>query len=77
MLNMKRRNIAILTLNRPKALNALRPDLMHELQVAFEDFRADRDFWVGIITGSGQKAFCVGVDIKTWLPSVKEATTKT
>jgi enoyl-CoA hydratase/carnithine racemase len=64
--------IAILTLNRPEALNTLSPDLMNELHDALENFRADDDLWVGIITGTGQKAFCAGADIKTWLPFVKK-----
>ena len=72
----KQGKIAVFTLNRPKALNTLSPELMHELHEALEDFRADNDLWVGIITGTGQKAFCAGADIKTWLPFVKETKTK-
>jgi len=72
----KEGKIAIFTLNRPQALNTLSPDLMHELHNALEDFRADDELWVGIITGTGEKAFCAGADIKTWLPFVKETKTK-
>ncbi len=68
----KEGKIAIFTLNRPKVLNALSPQLMHELHGALEDFRADDELWVGIITGAGEKAFCAGADIKSWLPFVKE-----
>lgn len=72
----KEGKIAYFTLNRPEALNTLSPDLMHELHDALEDFRADDELWVGIITGTGEKAFCAGADIKTWLPFVKETKTK-
>jgi len=72
----KEGKIAIFTLNRPEALNALSPELMHELHEALEDFEADSDCWVGIITGNGQKAFCAGADIKSWLSFVKETKAK-
>lgn len=72
----KEDKIAVFILNRPEALNTLSPELMHELHDALEDFREDSDLWVGIITGSGQKAFCAGADIKTWLPFVKETKAK-
>jgi enoyl-CoA hydratase/carnithine racemase len=72
----KQGKIAVFTLNRPEALNVLSPDLMHELHEALADFRADDGLWVGIITGAGEKAFCAGADIKTWLPFVKETKTK-
>jgi len=72
----KEDKIAVFTLNRPEALNTLSPELMHELHDALEDFRVDPDLWVGIITGAGQKAFCAGADIKTWLPFVKETKAK-
>lgn len=69
---VKEGKIAVFTLNRPDSLNALSPDLFHEMHDALEDFRADPDLFVGIITGAGDKAFCAGADIKTWLPFVKE-----
>ena len=49
---------------------------MHELHDALEDFRADDELWVGVITGTGKRAFCAGADIKTWLPFVKETKSK-
>lgn len=72
----KEGKIAVFTLNRPDALNALSPELFHELHDALEDFRADSDLFAGIITGAGEKAFCAGADIKTWLPFVKETKTR-
>jgi E-phenylitaconyl-CoA hydratase len=72
----KEGKVALLTLNRPEALNTLSPELFRQLHDAMEDFRADPDLWVGIITGTGEKAFCAGADIKTWLPFVKETKSK-
>jgi len=56
--------VGIVTLNRPKELNALRADLVDELVDALEEF--DRDEGVGciVITGAGDKAFAAGADIK-------------
>jgi len=72
----KEGKIAIFTLNRPEALNSLTPKMMSELEEAMKDFRNDSDLWVGIITGAGNKAFCAGADIHTWLPFVKKTKDK-
>ena len=56
--------VGIVTLNRPEQLNALNFQLVHELGDALQEF--DRDETIGciIITGSGEKAFAAGADIK-------------
>ena len=51
-------NIGLITLNRPKALNALCKDLLDEIVDALETFEVDDDISAIIITGSGGK-FCV------------------
>lgn len=68
----KEDRIAIFTINRPDALNAINVQAMQELHEAMVAFRDDPELWVGIITGSGEKAFCVGADIKNMLPFIKE-----
>jgi len=68
----KEGRIAIFTINRPEALNAMNVEAQRELQQAMTDFRNDPDLWVGIITGAGEKAFCAGADIKDLLPFMKE-----
>jgi E-phenylitaconyl-CoA hydratase len=57
--------IAILTINRPLAMNALDAETLASLNKAWIDFRDNPDLWVAIITGAGGKAFCAGSDIKT------------
>ncbi|MEM1538724.1 MAG: enoyl-CoA hydratase-related protein [Candidatus Nezhaarchaeales archaeon] len=62
----KRDGIAKITINRPQALNALNPEVIHEIKRALEDAAGSNDVRVLIITGSGEKAFSAGADIK-WM----------
>lgn len=59
----RRDAVAILTLNRPDALNALSPEMLDDLEAALES--ADEDASIGaiVLTGAGPKAFCAGADI--------------
>jgi enoyl-CoA hydratase len=59
----KRAPIAVITLNRPKVLNALNSALLAELSAAFEEVAADVTIRVILLTGSGTKAFAAGADI--------------
>jgi E-phenylitaconyl-CoA hydratase len=68
----KEGKIAIFTLNRPEALNAIDPESADELSKAFNDFKNDDDLLVGIITGAGNKAFSIGADVETMLPRLKK-----
>ncbi len=58
-----RGRVGLVTLNRPKALNALNEALMHEVVAAVEGFDAAPDVAVIVITGS-DRAFAAGADIK-------------
>jgi enoyl-CoA hydratase len=55
--------IAILKINRPKALNALNSETLDELKHAGDTLSANKDVWVVVITGEGDKAFIAGADI--------------
>jgi enoyl-CoA hydratase/carnithine racemase len=66
----KEGKIAIFTLNRPEAMNAMNPEIFQELSDALIKFNEDDELWVGIITGAGERAFCAGADIKTTLPVI-------
>lgn len=56
--------VGTITLNRPKALNALNSQVMREVTTAAAEFDADPGIGAIIITGSGEKAFAAGADIK-------------
>uniref|UniRef100_A0A224XH30 Probable enoyl-CoA hydratase, mitochondrial n=1 Tax=Panstrongylus lignarius TaxID=156445 RepID=A0A224XH30_9HEMI len=61
-----KQNVALVTLNRPKALNALCDVLMTELGTAVSNFERDQSIGAIVITGS-EKAFAAGADIKEML----------
>jgi enoyl-CoA hydratase/carnithine racemase len=63
LLYEKKGNIAHLTFNRPKVLNALNRKTVDELQHALLDARDDDAVRVLILTGSGEKSFVAGADI--------------
>jgi enoyl-CoA hydratase/carnithine racemase len=54
--------VAMITLNRPEALNALSPAMIRELRQAYARAEADDDVWLLLITGAG-RAFCAGADV--------------
>jgi crotonobetainyl-CoA hydratase len=60
----KRGHVAYVTLNRPERMNALDAHSHAELIEIFDDFEHDDDAWVAIITGTGDRAFCAGNDLK-------------
>jgi enoyl-CoA hydratase len=59
--------VAVVTLNRPKALNALNSELLSELVAAFEGFDVDDGVRAIVLTGS-DRAFAAGADIKEMAP---------
>jgi enoyl-CoA hydratase len=63
ILTETRGKAGLITLNRPKAMNALSPELMRELGHALDAFVADDNIGAIVITGS-EKAFAAGADIK-------------
>ena len=56
--------VTLLTINRPQALNALNSKVLEELIHAFAAYQADGSQLCAILTGSGDKAFAAGADIK-------------
>ncbi len=67
--------IATLTINRPQQLNALNRATIEELNTAFKDLESNPDVRVIILTGSGEKAFVAGADIKEFADfNVQEGT---
>jgi len=60
----KRNRIAWVTIARPEVMNALHPPANEELSRVWDDFIADGESWVAILTGAGDRAFSAGNDLK-------------
>jgi enoyl-CoA hydratase len=58
--------VALITLNRPEKLNALTPAMLDRLEAVAAELDTSTDVRVAVLTGAGQKAFCVGADINAW-----------
>jgi len=56
--------VTVVTLNRPEVMNALHSPAHFELDEVFNDFAADPEQWVAIVTGAGDRAFSAGNDLK-------------
>ena len=65
LLYEKKDGIATITINRPKALNALNEETLPEFLSSLEDAEKDKKVRIIVITGAGEKAFCAGLDLKT------------
>ena len=59
----KESNIAIVSINRPSALNALNTEVLTEIKQSMKDLEQDKDVKVIILTGVGEKSFVAGADI--------------
>lgn len=60
----KRGHIAVITLNRPKAFNAVSGALSKQMEECIDKLEKDDDLWIGIICSSNEKVFCAGADLK-------------
>ncbi len=66
----KREHVAIVTINRPEAMNALTKEMLLGIDRAFAEIERDDDLWVSILTAAGDKAFCCGMDLKEAIPAM-------
>lgn len=57
-------HLLTVTINRPDVMNSLHPPANFELAKVFDEFAADPELWVAIITGAGERAFSAGNDLK-------------
>ena len=77
ILTERRGHVFVVTINRPNVMNALHPPASRELDDAWNEFAADENLWVGVVTGAGERAFSAGNDLKyqagggemSWPPS--------
>ena len=66
VLRERRGNVEILTINRPEARNAINGAVSLAMSTAMDELAEDPDCWVVVITGSGDKAFSAGMDLKAF-----------
>ena len=64
--------VALVTVDRPHKLNALTLDMYDELGCAFDRARDDEQVGVVVVTGAGDRAFCVGADLHESIPALAE-----
>ena len=64
-------HVVTITINRPEARNSMDMEHFYQLRCAWDRFGEDDDAYVAIVTGVG-KDFCVGADLKTYIPQVTE-----
>ena len=57
-------HVARITITRPEVMNALHQFAHAELDGVWDDFAADDDLWVAVLTGEGERAFSAGNDLK-------------
>ena len=60
----KEEKTAVITINRPESLNALNAQTIKEISNALDELQSDNEVRVIILTGSGEKSFVAGADIK-------------
>ncbi len=66
VLRERRGNIEILTINRPEARNAINGGVSSAMSAFMDELADDDSCWVVVITGSGDKAFSAGMDLKAF-----------
>jgi len=68
------KHIALITLQREAAMNALNQALLVELKEEIKEVSQNEDVWVLILTAQGDKAFCAGADLKERMQMTHEET---
>src|SRR6266481_1918645 len=68
-------HVVTITINRPEARNSMDMEHFFQLRCAWDRFGDDDDAYVAIVTGVG-KDFCVGADLKTYIPQITELQSK-
>ncbi len=66
LLTERRGHVELLTINRPEARNAINRAVAQAIDAALDAADANDDVWVVVLTGSGDKAFSAGMDLKAF-----------
>jgi crotonobetainyl-CoA hydratase/dehydration protein DpgD len=70
----KRGRVAHVTLDRPECLNAMDLRMHEELAWVWDDFEADDELWLAVLTGAGERAFSAGQDLKELTARIEAGT---
>jgi len=73
LFEMRGEGIALVTINRPKAMNALNPEVVVRLARTFKQINEDPKVRVVVLTGAGDKVFCAGADLKRFITLISGA----
>jgi E-phenylitaconyl-CoA hydratase len=65
--------VAIVTLNRPEAMNSIDPESNEQLLAIWDQVSSDEEVRVVVLTGAGERAFCTGADLKKTMPPADSA----
>ena len=66
LLTERRGTVTVLRLNRPEARNALNPELLTAIGLGMLEAESDPDVRAIVLTGTGEKAFCAGMDLRAF-----------
>ncbi|MEO8601675.1 MAG: enoyl-CoA hydratase-related protein [bacterium] len=64
-------HVALVTLDRPQRANALDPVMLAELAAAWRRIAADGEIRCAVLTGTGERAFCSGMDMRATIPAAQ------
>lgn len=64
ILERPRDHVALVSLNRPDARNAVNAQMANALEAQVQSLEADPQIWCVVLTGAGNQAFCAGADLK-------------
>ncbi|KWT98871.1 MULTISPECIES: enoyl-CoA hydratase-related protein [unclassified Variovorax] len=65
--------VAIITLDRPEAMNSIDPESNEQLLATWDQVSSDEEIRVVVLTGAGERAFCTGADLKKTMPPADSA----
>jgi enoyl-CoA hydratase/carnithine racemase len=74
VLRERRGHVEVLTINRPEARNAINAAVSSNMSAALDELTDDPEIWVVVLTGSGDKAFSAGMDLKAFAAGEAAAT---
>jgi len=64
LFEVRNQHIGLITINRPHAMNAVNGEVAQGIAQLVDATESNKDIWVVILTGAGEKAFCAGADLK-------------